>query len=125
MRRVLGKGSDDSMDGADLLTREWHERRSRYHTLEVEAKASASNLCMAARRRRIQREREREGDVSLSGNTLSSLFDHILHGDGDDSEEEGDLEEELQRLYEVASHVVLPLACAVIVLVMALRRGRH
>ena len=56
------------------------------------------------------------------GASSSSLFDHILYGDDSDSDEEGDLEEELLRLYEIASQVVLPIACAVIVLVIALRR---
>ncbi len=107
---------DMEMDMHESLSREWHQRRARYHALELEAKASKSNLLMAARRRRVAARRAGQGASS------SSLFDHILYGDDSDSDEEGDLEEELLRLYEIASQVVLPIACAVIVLVIALRR---
>ena len=108
--KVAGEGMEE---GATLLSQEWHERRSRYHKLELEKRSSASSLDMAGRRRRLLRER-------ASG---MSLIDQILQGNGDDSDEEGDLQEELERLYEVASEIVIPLCCAVIVIVMAIRRG--
>ena len=79
--------------------KEWHERRARYRSLELESKVSASNLCMVARRRRVQR---RETAYSADGHDLTSLLDHIFNGNGEDSDEEGDLEEELQHLYEIA-----------------------
>jgi hypothetical protein len=98
--------------GAVELADEWRERREQYHALELARKASGAAVGLAARRERLRTERVQ----SLS------FFDQIF---GDDLGDEEELEEELERMYEAASRYIIPLSCAVVVIVLALRSDRQ
>ena len=79
--------------------------------MQLERKANGAAVSLAARRALVRQER------------LSSMpFYERIFGDHDDDEEE--LEEELDRLCEAAAELVIPLVCAVVVIVIAMRNGR-
>ena len=56
--------------------KEWHERRARYRSLELEAKVGF-NLCMVARKKESATGGRR---LLTDGHDLTSLLDHIFNG---------------------------------------------
>lgn len=110
-RKVEGWLQSERGGGACGLVVEWRRRREAFHALQLERKANGAAVSLAARRAQVRQER------------LSSMpfYDRIF-GDHDDDEEE--LEEELDRLCEAAAELVIPLVCAVVVIVIAMRNGR-
>lgn len=103
----------DEIADADTpsLANEWRRRREAYQALQLKRKTSGAAVSLAVRRARLRQE------------TISSmpLYERIF-GDHDDDEE--DLEEDMERLCEAASQLVIPLVCAVILIVAAMRNGR-